>query len=315
VSIVEGEPTVDDIAGTGDVVGDSQLVADPDRPGRFLGEVAEAWKVIYAFGGMSMAVALRGAQLAVDRPDLRLVSANAVFCAPISCGPVEVDARVLRSGRTAVQAVAEMRNVGSGDVGVHLTATWGSHEAEAPIRFVDLAYPEGAGQPDDHDDPPPKDPDDPFPLMNFHQQVQWRPAIGNKWWDPPEAWVPGPARAGSWFRFRNSARLADGQVDPVALCVPADQLGSAIGQTLGPRPDAGDEDEELSFFTVTLEMGLQVLAPTTSEWLFQHIRAPHAAGGYATGIVELWDADQRLVALADQRARIRVFRPGDGFMS
>jgi acyl-CoA thioesterase len=315
VSIVEGAPTGNEIAGTGHVVADSQLLEDPDRTGRYVGSIPEAWKVIYVFGGMSMAVALRGAQLAVDRPDLRLVSANAVFCAPVSCGPVEVDTRVLRAGRTAVQAVAELRNQGSGDVGVHLTATFGSDEPDAPIRFVDLAYPEEAGGPDDHDDPPPKLPDDPFPLMNFHQQVQWRPAIGNKWWDPPEAWVPGPARSGSWFRFEQSARLEDGTLDPVSLCVPADQLGSAIGQTLGPRPEPGAEEDLFSFFTVTLEMGLQVFAPTTSDWLFQHIRAPQAGDGYATGTVELWDADRQLVALADQRARIRVFRPGDGFMS
>jgi acyl-CoA thioesterase len=303
--------TDQDIAGRGDVIGDSQLVADPDRPGRYLGAVAEAWKVIYAFGGMSMAVALRGAERAVDRPDLHLLSANAVFCAPVSCGPVEVDTRVLRHGRTAAQAVAELRNTGSQDPAVHVTATWGARHGDAPIDFVDLAYPAEAGEPDDHDEPPPRAPDDAFPLMNFHQQIQWRPAIGNKWWDPPETWVEGPARAGSWFRFERSARLASGTIDPVALCVPADQLGSAIGQTLVPTA----EGPALHFFTVTLELGLQVLASTGSEWLFQHVRAPHAGAGYATGTVELWDTDRRLVAIADQRARIRVFEPGDGFMS
>src|SRR5690606_12500736 len=167
-------------AGTGDVVADTQLVADPAHPGRFLGSLPESWKVIYAFGGVSMALALRGAQLAVDRPDLRLLSANAVFCAPVACGPVEVDTRVLRAGRTGVQAVAELRNTGGPDVGVHLTATWGATYPEAPIRFVDVEYPDEAGSPDDHDDPPPRADDDPFPLTNFHQQVRWRPAIGNK---------------------------------------------------------------------------------------------------------------------------------------
>src|SRR5262245_53278467 len=97
----------------GDFWRDTQLVAHPDRPGWFLGSIPDAWKVIYAFGGVSMAVALRGIEEALARPDLDLLTANAVFTAPVRCGPVEVEGRVLRSGKTAAQGMALLRNAGN----------------------------------------------------------------------------------------------------------------------------------------------------------------------------------------------------------
>src|SRR4051812_11285174 len=38
--------------------------------GRYEAHIPEAWKVIYAFGGVSMAYAIRAIQCEVDRPDL-----------------------------------------------------------------------------------------------------------------------------------------------------------------------------------------------------------------------------------------------------
>jgi len=294
----------------GDFERDTRLVADPHRAGVLHGHIPDAWKVIKVFGGVSMAVGLRGVEVALARPDLTLLSANAVFTAPLDPGAVEVETRVLRSGRSAAQGVAYVRQQGADEVALCVTATWGQRH-DSPIDFVDLAYPDGAGHPDDHDPPPEREPDDPFPKVNFHEQMEWRPAIGNRFWDPPEAWVDGPARFGSWSRFLVEPRLPDGTIDPVSHCVPADQLGGAIGQRLGPRTDGDD----LHFFTVTLEMGLQVLRPTTSAWLLQHTRAHHTGDGYGFGTVELWDTDGHLVAMADQRARLRIFQPGDGFFT
>jgi hypothetical protein len=296
----------------GDFLADTRLVADPDpdRSGWYLGAIPEAWKVIYAFGGVSMAVALRGIEEEIARPDLDLLTANAVFTTPVRCGPLEVEARVLRSGRTAAQGMSFLRNAGDDGPAVCATATWGVREADAPIAYVDLAFPEGAGRPDDHEPPPPPPEDAPFPHINFHDQTDFRPAIGNRWWDPPEMWVDGPARFGSWTRLLNAPVLPDGRLDPLSLCVPADQLGPAIGQMLGP-----EREDAPNFFTLTLELGIHVLAPTSGPWLLQHTRAPEAGAGYALSIVELWDEREQLVAIAHQRARLRVFAPGESFFS
>jgi hypothetical protein len=298
----------DTVVPEGDFLADTQLVADPDRPGWYLGSIPEAWKVIYAFGGVSMAVALRGIEESLDRPDLDLLTANAVFTSPVRCGPVEVEGRVLRSGKTAAQGMALLRNAGHDETAICATATWGRLDAQAPIRYVDARFPEGAGGPLDHEPPPPRPEDDPFPVVNFHEQTDWRPAIGNFFWDPPEQWVDGPARFGSWTRFLKAPVRADGQLDPLSHCVPADQLGPAVGQMLGP-----DREDAPNFFYMTLELGIHVLAPTTGPWLLQHTRAPQAGEGYALAIVELWDETEQLVAVAHQRARLRIIETGDDF--
>lgn len=298
----------DEVTAEGDFLRDTQLVADPTRPGLYLGEIPDAWKVLKVFGGVSMAMALRGVEEAISRPDLSLLSANAIFSSPVDPGSVEVEAQVIRDGRSAAQGMAFLRQAGSDEIAIAITATWGQRH-ESPIDFTELVFPEEAGVPDDHEGPPERAEDDPFPKVNFHEQMEWRPAIGNKWWDPPESWVDGPAAFGSWSKFVNEPRLPDGRIDPISHCVPADQIGAAIGQRVGRM------DEELHFFTVTLEMGLQVLAPTHSSWLLQHTKALHAGDGYGTGSVELWDEDHRLIAVADQRARLRQFQPGDGFFS
>ena len=293
----------------GDLCRDTAVTARGD--GRYTASVPEAWRIMYAFGGVSMAVAVRAVQAEIDRPDLDLLSAHALFCSPVPCTDLEIEATTLRSGRTAAQGRADLRVAGSDQLGIAATATFGQRQP-APIAYVDTVLPEGAGRPEDHDPPPPKTADDPFPPLPFHQQTDWRPAIGHRWWDDAEAWRPGPARAGSWTRLTVDPVLPDGSWDPVSLCVPADTVGMAIGQHLGPG-DGTDDDH--AFFTLTLELSLQVFAAQTSPWVFQHVRAPAAGDGYAWGHVELFGEDGVLLGVADQRARLRMFRPGDGFLA
>src|SRR5207302_1077952 len=74
-------------APVGDLLRDTTLVADGEVPGRYHGTISDAWKIQYAFGGVSMTAALRALQQHLARPDLQLVTANAIFCAPVPCGP------------------------------------------------------------------------------------------------------------------------------------------------------------------------------------------------------------------------------------
>ena len=279
----------------------------PSGDGRYTATLPDAWRVIYAFGGVSMAVALRAIEAALDRPDLTLRSGRAVFCSPVPCTDLELEAEVLRSGRTGAQGRSLLRVADSDDVGIAATAVYGSLD-DSPLHFQDAELPAEAGKPDDHEPPPPRPDDAPFPAIPFHDQTDWRPAIGTKWWDDPDLWEPGPARTGSWHRLVVEPLRSDGSYDPLALCLPGDQVGSAIGQYLGPR----DDDH---FFTVTLEMGIDVFAPQTTPWVFQHVRSPIAGDGYGWGSVELFGEDGTLLAVATQQARLRRFTPGDGFFA
>ena len=69
-----------------DLRDDTTLHADPERPGRFHAHIPDAWKVVYIFGGVSMYAALRAMEQQLGRDDLSLVTANAIFLAPVPPG-------------------------------------------------------------------------------------------------------------------------------------------------------------------------------------------------------------------------------------
>ena len=99
---------------TRDLRADTTLTADPERAGRYHADIPEGWKVAYVFGGVSMYTALRAMQEALDRPEMPLVTANAIFLAPVPPGPLEIDVEVLRDGRNASQVAADVHVPGAG---------------------------------------------------------------------------------------------------------------------------------------------------------------------------------------------------------
>lgn len=279
----------------GDFLVDSDVQRDPSMPGRYTLDLSPAWNVFYTFGGMSMAVALRAVERELARDDLGPLTATALYVQPVTDGPLEIDVRVLRSGRNAAQAVADLRNEHHDGPALHLTATFGA-PADDTIHYVDATFPD-VPPPHECDPPPPRPDDSPFADLNFHQQTDWRPT---SWWDP-DTWRSQPAEASCWTRFVKEPRLPDGTIDPISLPIPADMLGPAVGQRVGPSP----------FFVLTLELSVHFLATTTSPWVLQHVVSPHAADGYASGHVHLWDEDRRLLGFATQRALMRQVRPGE----
>lgn len=279
----------------GDFLADTDVRRDPDRPGCYTLDLSPAWNVFYTFGGVSMAVALRAVERELARDDFGPITATALYVRPVSDGPLEVDVRVLRNGRKAAQAVAELRNEHHDGPALHLTTTFGA-PGESAIDFVDAVFPDVPG-PEQCAPPPPRPDDSPFNDLNFHQQTEWRPT---SWWDP-ETWTSRPAEFTCWTRFVKEPRRADGTIDPISLPVPADILGPAVGQRTGPQP----------FFVLTLELSVHFFATTTSPWVLQHVVAPLAADGYASGHVYLWDEDRRLLGFATQRALMRLLEPGE----
>ena len=283
----------------GDLLRDTSLVADPDRPGRYEGAIPEAWKVVYAFGGVTMTAALRAMQTHLARPDLQLVTANAIFCAPVHCGPVAVDVELLRNGRTAAQVGSNLFVPGTDGVALRTHGVFGRpHDTD--LAFRDIEFPADVKMPDECEPPPPRSPDDPWPPINFHDQTEWLPALPFAPWG--EDRPPGPARFASWTRLRVQPLLPDGSYDLLALGVPSDSIGPAIGQGLG---NVGRH-----FMSLSLEIGIRFIRPPEGAWVLQHMRCWHCGDGYATGPTELWDEHGNLLAIAQQTAHLR--RPNFG---
>lgn len=299
----------------GDFAADTAVTPVPGAPGTFTADLSEAWKVFYAFGGATMAVALRAAQAGLDREDLAPVSATAVYAAPVPCGEMTIDTRILRAGRSAAQVTADLRAGGAderaGETDLHLTAIFGAPH-ESRLEFCDVTYPEDALPLAESVPPDPMPADSPFAAINYHHQTEWLPARPGGGFRG-EGWEPGgPARALAWHRLKETPRLADGTVDPIAYCLPADVIGPAIVAKIGPEMATNPP-----LLMLSLEISLQFVATTTSPWLLQHTRAHHSANGYAWGSVELWGEDRQLLAFGTQRAHVRPvdisrFAPGGG---
>jgi acyl-CoA thioesterase len=270
-------------------------------------DIPPDWNVFYTFGGVTMAAALRAAERSIDRPDLRPLTAHAVYCAPIQAGPVEIDVDVLRNGRTAAQASVDLRQTGHEGVDLRLLTTFGQR-IDTPLTYAGVTFPDDVLPPEAVRGRPSideiaMDEDNPFARINYHQQTEWRPALAD--WDWSNGWTePGVGRTASWFRLINEPRLPDGRIDPVSLCVPADSLGSAVGRAMGNLLGG-------PFLILSLEIDLQFFADTTSGWLLQNVTAQHAADSYAYGTTEIWDLDENLVAIATQRARLRPVAAGE----
>jgi acyl-CoA thioesterase len=291
-------PASDPLA-DGDALADLALTADGERPGRYHGTVTDSWRIFQAFGGVTFAMAPRAALEHLGREDLDPIAASAVYCAPVPPGPVTIDVEVLRDGRSAAQVGADLRVVGREGTALRLQATFGQAQDHG-LAFTDTAFPTEAGAPDEWDPPPPRPTDDPFADLPFHRQTDWRPCIGHPPWD--QTFPPGPARAGAWTRLLRPPIHPDGRFDPIGLCIHGDSIGSAMGQAIGSAQD---------FFVLTLELSLRFVRAQRSPWVLQHMRAWEATAGYGCGTTELWDSDHRLLAIANQVAKLRPIAKGE----
>jgi acyl-CoA thioesterase len=286
----------------GDLLRDTTLTPDPANPRRLRGVIPEAWQIRYAFGGVTMTAGLRAMQQHLGRDDLTLVTANAIFVAPIPCGPISAEVTVLRNGRGAAQVACDVFVGDSTDVALRVHGVFGTRH-DFGVDFVDVEPPPDVRPPDECPPPPPRAADDPWPHINFHDQTDWRPAMPRFWSDGAPRWEPGPARFAAWTRLLHEPRLADGSYDPIALAVPADSIGAAIGAKLGPS--------DQHWMSLSLEIGLRIVRPPTTSpaWILQDMTCWQAGDGYATGPSHLWDADGNLLAIAQQTAHLRRMGP------
>src|SRR3954471_1202419 len=153
-----------------DIRVDTTLTPDATHPGRFTGHIPDAWKVMYIFGGVSMYAALRAMHEALDRDDLPLVTANAIFLSPVPPGDITIDVDVLRDGRRASQVAADLRVPGIDGPALRVHGVFGvAHDTD--LSAQEVRFPEAPSPA--HTPDPPTDRPNPFGEINFHQQTEW----------------------------------------------------------------------------------------------------------------------------------------------
>lgn len=282
----------------GDILTDTTPHPVPGVPGRYTGVIPEAWRVMYAFGGTTMTLAIRAAVVHLDRADLDPVGAEATFCAAVPCGPVALHVEELRNGRNGAQALVRCWSLEAGEDG---TGPVGNDLVVVVVlgrrRSTDLTF--AASRPPQVPGPldcPVRETtgDSPFARIPYHHQIDFRVAMGNL--GTGHELGPGEPEALSWFRLNRSPMVA-GAWDPAVLAVPGDILGAAVHAGIGDRSGF--------FFVISLQIGLKFISDVRTEWLLQHSRAQSAVHGFASGTAELYDEDRTLVAVATQTALLR----------
>jgi acyl-CoA thioesterase len=194
----------------------------------------------------------------------------------------------LRAGRTASQLTATVRNANDDGPGHVTTAVFGA--VRRGFEFTDLVPP---------DAPPPEDcrlPDEPPPAYrawrsSAFENLEWRRVRSHSPWETD--WeAGGPAEVIRWMRYRETPRLADGRVDPLALLPLADTMPGSVGQKLGRGYPL--------FFGFSCDLTVHFFEDTKSDWFLQRIHCRRAVDGYASAETELWDIDRHLVAWGTQ---------------
>jgi acyl-CoA thioesterase len=249
----------------------------------------EDWNCpVVPHGGFMAAVALRAMAAELDEPEQSLRTSTTAFAAPVPAGPVDIEVKMLRRGRSMSQATATVCSEGE-PVGHTTVAVFG--RSRPGFEFTDVTMPE-VPAPDDcpsyWDDPPAEAPERrmPFPFWDL---VEGRPASGHAPWDD---YVPTTSERSSWYRFDDPPRLADGSLDPLALVTLADTMPGAISERMGPG--------RAWFLPPSADLTVHLLGPARSEWILARNRARHAGDGYASLEMELWDANGSLVAYGTQ---------------
>ncbi|MHB1138348.1 MAG: thioesterase family protein, partial [Microthrixaceae bacterium] len=244
----------------GDILRDTAPRPVEGVPGRYESFLPEAWRIFYAFGGATMATALRVAEAAVAREDLHLVSTEATFCQAIPVGPIAASAEVIRQGRSAAQVLVRLWALdpqdpdpaGAEGSDLIVLCVFGTAE-QSVFAFVGATAPDVPG-PHDCSDVRISQEDSPFQDIPYHSQTEFRfPPTADGRATPTWGAEHPPADpvSSSWFRFKRTPWRADGTWEPAALALPGDILGPAVhagaGSAVGP------------FLVISLQIGLQIV--------------------------------------------------------
>lgn len=261
--------------------------------GRYATTISPQWDLaVVPQGGAIAAAAVSAMTAELGDPTQTLRTLSVMFAGQVANGPVEIDVRVLRRGRSMSQLVADVRNVGAA---AGLTAMAAFGQPRRGFEFTELTMPDvpdAETQPSFRDGVP-EGVDFEFerPAMPFWESiVEGRPAMGRAPW---AEYVDGPAEAATWYRIEHPPLDADGALSPLGIVVVCDTMPSSVGQKIDPALG--------HWFAPSVDYTLHLFARPRPGWLLAHMRARHAGDGYASVDMALWDgADRTLVAYATQ---------------
>lgn len=277
------------------------VVVVPAGPGRYQAELGHDWDLVpLPQGGIVVALALRAAAAELAEPEKPLRTSTAVFAGQVAAGSLELDATVLRRGRSASQVAVCVRNVGA-PAGITVLAVFGG--ARRGPSFLDVAppsVPPAGACPSWRDPPPPEAIEAGWEDRQtpFWQRIEGRAALGHPPW---ERFAPTTSDVATWLRFDDPPRLEDGTLDPLGLVVLADRMPGAVAERVG---HAGDP-----FFAPSADLTVHLFAPLRTSWVLAHDRARWAGDGWASGETTLWAEDGTLVAYATQMMLFTYLAP------
>lgn len=268
--------------------------------GLYTTDLPSAWSFLLPSGGVLMTLALRAMREELADPELRPMSATAMFCSPVPAGPMSIRVEVLRRGNAAAQLRASVipasaPSEGAGE-GLEVSATF---VRDRPGPEVLQAQMPAVPRPEDAE---------PFvegraptarPVFPFFRNFDSRLGLGRPWWR--DDWEPSPARFARWLRYKKKQAQADGSLDPLAIPPIADTMPTALWTHLGPSKP--------QYYAPSLDLTVHFLEDTAREWLLVSGYCRHARAGYATGENEIWSEDGRLVAYATQTMMLRTLAP------
>jgi acyl-CoA thioesterase len=254
---------------------------------RWTAELAPDWtQGRTVFGGLQAALATTVAQ-EVAGPDRPLRTLDIGFVSPTSPGPVELDAEVLGSGRSATQLQVSLRQDGVLRCRVFAVAGAGRPSTmivpgERPAG--ERERPEEQGVPFDYVEGL-------MPLFTQHVEMRWcTEAFPFGGAGPEGAVVHG------WCRHRTPASGLEAVVGILDAWPP-----SVLPMAAGPTPAS----------TVRWSVHLLEPVPPGEEkgWFWYEATTVHSSDGYATSRAGLWSGD-RLVVWSEQLMTIYEKPPG-----
>jgi acyl-CoA thioesterase len=248
--------------------------------GAYAATATDRWSIGHVpNGGYTMAIALRALVEDLGRPDPLTVTAH--FVSAAEPGPVELDVEQVRAGRSAATGTVRLAQGG-----VERLRMLGSCHDLAGAQDARVQH---------HTGPP--------SLPPVEDCLQGRGAMpGGTFASVAERFDlrlhpdhVGWARGAPTGRMEIAGwiRAADGR-EPDTLLLPA--IVDALPPTVFELGYAG--------WVPTLELTLHVRARPVPGWLRCSVRSRHLSAGLVEEDAEVWDADDRLIAMSRQISRL-----------
>lgn len=263
---------------------EKQMQVTPAGDGRYTIDLDPLWNCPASMHGGTAASVVASAMAAELGADKALRTISCVYAAPVGPGPVEIEVKVLRAGRSVSQVQATMCNVGAA-AGLTAIAAFGSERAT--FEYTDVVMPEVSP------------PGEPRPLDTPRNPDTWNP-----YWEPgavnlrrvlgstgPDDWVPSSLN-GCWLRFDQPPMREDGTLDPLAVVAFGDVMPSAVNERMGWDPERPPST------SVSADYSVHLVAPARSEWLLSVNRCHGVSEGYASVESALWDEHGTFVGWA-----------------